>query len=421
MSLTFSTAEAVLKEDYKSLKEQINQSFFILAQIDKNTDDVVGRRAYHALHVSRNSGVGARGDGGTLPTAGRQGYTNALVPMRFNYGRIEISGPVIAAMSKDRGSFVRAVRSEMTGISKDLKRDVNRQVWGTSDGVIAACGTTSSSVTIQLATTTTAAQMRQLWADGGSRVDIGTVADPVAIASGRLVTAYDISAKTITIDGATVSTTGSHRVYRSGAGGVTDNSGDVGDGQLELTGLQDIISNTGTLHGVNPATYPSWKALVKDNGGSGNRSVSETLINTAIQDASIESDEQVKLLISNAGVSRAIAALMQSMKRNIDNVELKGGYKGIRWSAPMEGMDDSGDIALRWDRDCPANALYGISPESLVQYEMSDWDWMQEDGAILSRVSNKHAYEATYFKLHELACYRRNANFVITELTEASA
>ncbi len=420
MSLSFSTATAVLKEDYKDLAEQINQSFFILSQIEKNTDDVVGRRAYHAVHVSRNSGVGARGDGGTLPTAGNQGYTNALVPMRFNYGRIQISGTVIHAMSQDRGSFVRAVRSEMDGLSKDLKRDINRQLWGTSNGVIATCGTTSSSTTVTvLAASATATRMRQLWADGGMVVDIGTVADPDSVAAGRTVTAYDAAAGTITISGAAVSTTsGTHFIFRASAGGASSGSGDVGDGQFELTGLQTIVDSAGVVHGIDPSTYPVWAAGEDSNSGT-NRSVSENLINKAIQDRNIESGGNIDLLVGSAGVSRAVANLMQSLRRNIDNVDLKGGYKGIQWSTPLEGMMQSTPTAIVWDRDCPANSLYGLASDSLVEYLLADWDWMQEDGNVLSRVSNQHAYEATYYKLHELAVKQRNANFKIVDLTEA--
>ena len=418
MSLTFTTAQAVLKEDYKALKKQLNDANFILSQVEKNTDDVVGRRAYHALHITRNSGVGARGDGGTLPTAGNQGYINALVPMRFNYGRIQINGTIIHAMAKDRGSFIRAVRSEMDGIAADLKRDRSRQVWGTSDGVIAACGTTSSSTTVQLAATTSDTQIRQLWADGGMRVDLGTVASPTSVASDRAVTGYDLANKTITISGAAVTTSGTTRVFRAGNGGASDNSGDVGDGQFELTGLQHIIEDTGVLHGVDPSSYPVWKAGVYDNGGT-DRSVSENLVNKAIQDQATESGVTIDLLVGGAGISRAVANTQTAIRRNVDNVNLKAGYSGIAWSAPLEGMGNSKQIALCWDRDAPAGELYGIATDALVNYELSDWDWMDEDGAVLSRVSGVHAYEATYYRLDELATDQRNAHFVIEDLTEA--
>jgi hypothetical protein len=140
---------------------------------------------------------------GTLPTAGYQGYAEERISLRYNYGRIQLSGPVIRAMKSDKGSFTRAVDSESKGVVRDLKQDVERQLFGTSDGVIATCTTTTGSTTVvNLATTTTAVQMRQFRIN--MRVDIGTVAQLGAGSGGRVhgavISAVDAANKTITID-----------------------------------------------------------------------------------------------------------------------------------------------------------------------------------------------------------------------------
>lgn len=418
--ITFSTADKVLKEDYKDLIEQLNQEFFILTQIERNQDSVEGKRAYHALHVTRSSGVGSRGENGTLPGAGNQGYTAAYIPIRFHYGRIQVSGPAIKAMARDSAAFVRAVDSEMQGVTADLKRELNRQIWGTSDGVIATCGTTTTSNTVQLIATTTATQMLQLWSDGGMVVDIGTVASPTTVATARAVTGYDPTNLTITIGGATVSTTsGTHKVFRTGNGGASSGTNLVGDGQFELTGLQSIVASSGVLHGVDPSTYPVWKSTVDANGGT-NRSVSESLINKNIQAGEIASGDPIDLLVCNAGVHRAIANDMRAMRRNIDNVDLKAGYSGIAWSVAGEMDRGSAKKVIKIERDCPSNQLFLLSTKGLVSYEMSsDFEWMEADGAILSRVVGTDGYEATLFKYFELAARRRNSHSLIKDLTEA--
>ena len=421
MSLTLETANDVLKLDYKGpLRDQLNNTTFLLSQIESNSDDIVGKHAVVPIHTSRTSGVGARAEGGTLPTAGAQGYNDVRVPLRRNYGRIQISGPTIQAMSSDRGAFVRAVESETSGATTDLKRDVNRQVHGTSNGVIATCGTTSASTTLQLLGTTTRTQMRQAWNQGGMVIDIGTVADPDTVAASRTVTAVDYDNKTLTISGATVSTTnGTHFIFRTGNGGASDNSGNPGgaDGQLELTGLQSIVSATANIQTITTSSVPVWKSSVYANGGT-NRSLSENLVNRAIQDTEIESGEQIKLLLSNAPVNRAAASLLTATRRNLDNVALEAGYSGIKWTALAEGMRQSGgDVALVWDQDAKENTLYGLATDKLVQYVGSDWDWMDQDGAVLSRVANQDAYEATLYKYHELATTKRNAHFRIDDIS----
>lgn len=413
---TLITADAVLKDDYKDLRDSINNKVGVLTQIEKNTEDIQGRKAVHTVHVNRSSGVGARGPGGALPTPGRQGYQQVNVPTRYNYGVIKIDRTLIKALKSDKGGFIRAVDSETRGIERDATRDVARQSWGTGDGIIAACGTTSNSTTLQLAATTTRSQMRHLWNDGGMVIDIGTTADPDSVASDLTVTAVDYDNLTVTVSTA-VTTTSSHRVCRAGAGGASTNTGNPGDGQIELTGLQKIVSNTGILHTVDPSSVEKWKSTVKT--AASNRHPSETLINDAIQDTQFESGEFVGLLVANKGVVNNIANDMTAMRRNNDKVALKAGYSGIAWDVLAEG-GAMGERALMIDKDCPENELYGLSLDNLVEYVESDWDWADDDGSILKWDNGYDAYIAYYAKYHELAAKLRDCHFVIEKLSEAS-
>lgn len=415
--LTLSTADAVLKEDYQTaIREQLNNTNMLLQQVEKNTEDVVGRRALLALHVQRSPAVGARAELGTLPGASNQGYFDEYVNLRYNYGRIQISGPVIKAMASDRGSFVRAVKSETDMITNDLKRDVNRQLFGTSDGVIVKCGTTSSSTTIVLDTNATQTQMRQLAV--GNIVDIGTVANPSTIASAVTITAQVATqgSCTITVSGSAVSTTSSHFIFNTGAGGS-------GASQKETTGLQTIISATGTLFNVNPSTYPVWAAYADpSNATPGNgtlRTPTEVLFAKTAHNIQINSGKQPNLIATTHGAFRTYSAQLTAIKRFPDELDLKGGFKGLSVAAGGE------NIALVWDRDCPGDnttiggTAFFLSTENLIEFYSSDWEWMDLDGSVLFRVSGTDAYEATLFKYAELATDRRNAHGIINYLTES--
>lgn len=414
---TLSNMDAILKDDYKEYWEQFNQTCFILAQLDPQSDTIQGRRATHAIHTGRSGAVGARRDGVTLPTAARQRHTTVQVPLRYVYGRIELSLPLINQASGGSASFVDSMENEMSGIRNDGGRDVCRQAWGTSNGVVAQCGTTSSSTTVQLATTTTAAQMRHLFV--GRRIDIGTVASPTTIADSVSITAVSTSSKTITISGSAVTTSSSHYVFIEDAGGASDNTGNVDDGQSELTGLQTIVDDSGTLHTVNPSTYPIWVAQEYGNSGT-NRALAETMVTQAIMQNTVESGETVDVLISNIGVGIVAQQILAAYNRNVDTVEFKGGFKGLKWSTPGVGGSGSRDVGWFVDFDCPANSIYGINTGRLRLYQDAPWTWMDNDGAVLSRVQNYPAFEATLYTSMELACVQRNAHFKITDLTESS-
>lgn len=425
MALSFATADAVLKEDYHGpVVDQLNNANILLAQVEQNTEDIVGRRFVTPLHLGRNAGVGARAERGTLPTAGNQRYKDIFGPVRSMYARIELSGQVISAMSKDRGSFIRALDSEMSGAVDDAKRDYCRQLWGESNGRLASCGVTTAAALVVLAATTRQDQIAAIEEfmdpDGlmGS-VDIGTLANPTLIASNRAVTAVDYTNLTITISGAVVTTTAAHFVFRHGAGGASDNSGNPGDGQKELTGIQTMVSDTAILHTVNPSTETRWKATVDANGGT-LRSISETLVNKNIMSTERKSGGIINLLVGSDGVYRSYANQLVSLKRFMDTVELKGGYSAVSvGTATQKGTTGGKGLALTWDRDCPNNRLYGLTTKDFTFMVMQDWQWMDKTGAVLLQVADQDAYNATMKKYGEFVLRRRNSQFQIADVTES--
>jgi hypothetical protein len=421
MPATLSTVDAILKDDYKEYLDNLNEANFILSQVETRKDTVQGRIARHAVHLGRSSGVGARAEGSTLPTAANQSYATVPVPVRYVYGRIQLSGPTIKQAVTDRGAFIDALDAEMEGIKKDAMKDVNRQLWGTSNGVIAQCGTTSSSTTVVLASTTGSTALRQLFFDGGMVVDIGTVAAPTTVASARTITSVDETNKTIAISGAAVTTSSSHFVFRSGAGGASSNTGQPGDGQVELTGLQTMVDDTAVLHTIDPSSQPKWKSYVNSNSGT-NRSITETLITGSIMKTLTNSGKKPSLLVSAEGVNLAISNLLLSLKRNMEQTNLKGGYAGIQFYSPsVSGKGDEAPTALYADFDCPNNRLYGINPDVLVYHQVGDgFQFMDLDGAVMNRKPDVDAYEATLYTYGELACKQRNAHFVIKDITEVS-
>ena len=421
MPATLSTVDAILKDDYKEYLDNLNEANFILSQVETRKDTVQGRIARHAVHLGRSSGVGARAEGGTLPTAANQSYATVPVPVRYVYGRIQLSGPTIKQAVTDRGAFIDALDAEMEGIKKDAMKDVNRQLWGTSNGVIAQCGTTSAATTVVLASTTGSTALRQLFFDGGMVVDIGTVAAPTTVASARTITSVDETNKTIAISGAAVTTSSLHFVFRSGAGGASSNTGQPGDGQVELTGLQTMVDDTAVLHTIDPSSQPKWKSYVNSNSGT-NRSITETLITGSIMKTLTNSGKKPSLLVSAEGVNLAISNLLLSLKRNMEQTNLKGGYAGIQFYSPsVSGKGDEAPTALYADFDCPNNRLYGINPDVLVYHQVGDgFQFMDLDGAVMNRKPDVDAYEATLYAYGELACKQRNAHFVIKDITEVS-
>lgn len=407
--LTTTLADSMLKDVYgPSMREQINNNFDFLNSVSRNTEDFEGRQAVLSLHMGRSAAVGAIAETGNFPAAGYQRSATQKIDVMQQSGRIELSVKVIKSMASDEGSFVRAVENEQRRIVQDAKFDVSRQVFGTSDGVIASAASEAANV-ITLAAATTTTQMRQFYKN--MRIDLGTVANPTLKGSALVITAVDVANRTLTvtgtISGAAVTTT--DRVFRAGAGG--DSTGP--NGQLELTGLQTIVNNSGTLHNVNPTNDPEWVSEIDENSGT-NRAATDNIFEKMMDNIFVVGGEDPDWIQTSFGVQRNYAAQLKSQKRfDSPPTTLAGGFTAPSVSTPR------GTIAFTVDRFNPENTAFVLNSMHLIEFLMDDWDFMDDDGAVLSRVSNTPAYEAAFLKFHELATDKRNAHGRIDDLTES--
>ena len=128
MPATQATLNDILKEFYLGpVQEQLNNEVMVLDLMTKATVDWNGRVAIIPIHVSRNTGVGFRGESDgtaatTLPAAGDQGYQRLQVHAQFLYGRFQITGPAISAAGKGgANSFIGWMEAEMDKLVNDVK------------------------------------------------------------------------------------------------------------------------------------------------------------------------------------------------------------------------------------------------------------------------------------------------------------
>ena len=392
MATTLTTLDAILKNQYLGpIREQLNNSNVLYGRLEKNTDSVVGKNFTIPLHYGRNEGIGARGEGAALPGAGNQAYKDCIVPMRYQYGRIQLTGPTIKAARSNEGAFIRAVDSEMRGLERDMKSSMNRQVFGDGTGLlatVAASGSASSTVVVD-----STAKLRV-----GMPIDIivkTTGAATAGVAGTSVASITDATTFTIadTLAGSPAATYG---VYIAGSR------------NNEMMGLSGIVSATSTLQGLDVATYPWWKATVQANSGT-NRAISDTILQTALDTLEANSSGKATALYTSYGVRRAYQALLTATKQLVNTQELKGGYKALTYN----------DLPIIADKDAPANKIFVVDEDELQIFRLGDLDWMQDDGAILSRVSGYDAYEAVLYVYQELGCMMRNAHVLIGYITEA--
>lgn len=390
------TAAAVLKEVYEGdLRKQLNSKTKLLQFIEKGpgSNRVGAKYITFPVHVSRNSGVGARRELETLPTAGNQGTTSARITLKSHYGAIQLSGQAIELVDTDYNAFIDAVELETNYMKDDLSVDYNRQLYGTGTGQVAVTSTVGASTTPTITSGLSKLQLNGVY-------DIFTAADLAADNDNVKATV------TVTAIGATTVTVSSS---------VTFASGDVfvrtGNANREITGLESIIASSGALHNIDPSSYDIWKSTV-DNGSSSNRPLSEGLMVTLSDNIQIASGEAPTAIFMSLGVRRAYFNLLEQLRSVVNQTSFKGGFTGLAFST------DDGEIPVVPDKDCPANTAYFINGKHLKMYQDGDWSWMNRDGSMWYRLTDKDGYGARMFKYSELATDRRNAHGKLGYITE---
>lgn len=390
MATTLSTLSAILKTQYlPAMNEQFNNLSVLLNRIEKDYDSVVGKNFTMALHTGRNESVSARAEGGTLPLAGNQSYENAIVPMKYLYGRLGITGQTIKASKSSEGAFLKAVDSEMKGLMNDLRFSVNRQLWGDGSGALAVCGVTTAATAVVVVST------RKLRV--GMRIDVIVTTDGTTSTGALDRTVLSITDAThFVVSGAAITTDGTFSVYIQGSR------------NLEMMGMSGIFSNSLALQGVDPATKPFWKANILGNAGTP-RAISEILMQTAMDTTEQNSTGNVSALYTSYGVRRAYQGVLAALKQYTNPLQLKGGYTALDYNGKP----------LIADKDAPTGKIFFADESALKVYRMSDWEWMEEDGNILSRVSGSDSYEAICFLYNEFGATTRNSQTLLSDITEA--
>ncbi len=403
-------ADAILKNIYlPAVREQINTTTPLLAEMTKKTESFEGRQWIMAIHTRRNEGIGARTESGSLPTPGTQKYANASGDPTYQYGRIELTNPAMVQTKSDKGSFVRALESETKGLAMNLKEDFNRQLAGNyivsnteygGNGALAQVADAEASgqtvLSLEAGPFNNAASFRRVRT--GMLVDIYKDVDgtPTLIADGVEVTAVSAGTSVTIASAISADADDSTFIYRAG------NKGN------EVTGIPAIVDDTGDLHGVSVSSYPVWKATVKDNSGT-ERAISEDLVQQLLDDIDIACGEPITHLAMEHTQKRKLFALLQSQKRSVNTLDLKGGYKAITFND---------NIPIMVDRYLDSNRIYGLNYKHLFEVQLTDWEWADDDGSVLKPVSGKPNWEAWMYKYCDFATDRRNAHGLLDDLAD---
>jgi len=406
MAATLATIDSYLKEVYQGrIREQLNDEIVALKRITRSgsgvTNEVGGKYVTFPIHTRRNAGIGSRFENEALPAAGQQGHAAARVGLKYAYGGVQLTGQAISLSDTDAKAFARALDNEVEGLKNDLKKDMNRQVYGTGNGAIGTASGANTGATVPVYD----ARLFQVGAvvdtQTGTTVDNSDlVIDSIDLTAGANTVTFTTTPGTALADG--------DIIVRAG-------SGVAASGNRELTGLAAIVSDSGTLYNIDPSTEPEWAATVDGNGGT-NRALSESLMITMVDNIRTKGGSTT-LILQSLGVRRAYFNLLSQLRQTVNTQEFTGGFTGLAFTT------DRGEIPVVADPDAPLNKQWFVNEDALTYYRDEDWHFIDRDGSMWKQVRDSNgdydAYHARMVEYHELGTDRRNSHGVIEDITEA--
>jgi hypothetical protein len=418
---TLAAIQPALRIDYRPrLRKQLNNATILLSKVKRNEDNYVGEEARLTLHTGRNEGIGARRERQNLPKARNQKYDKAIFNAKYIYGRIEISGPAIAATKNMSGSIVKAVDSEIKGLAIDLPKDMNRMSFHDGSSSLTQVNDTAHTAAVVVQSTKFIKPDMEVWiisTAGTHKIDSGAAAN-FDVNSLAVLTVDSATQFTLEIDPGAIARTATDIVLRAGS----RNTAAIG-AHIEPWGLQAALSDAEPGNGLTDdfgkidrggaGGVSFWNANMLGNSGT-LRALTSDLMQQAWDQCDIEGDSEPGLIMTDHAGKRAYGRLLVADKR-FDGalVKLDGGWPGLDFNgAPLvSDVDASLTNTPQYLR-----RMYFLTMSTLSFEVLSDWDWMEKDGAVLSRVANQDGYEAVFFTYREFACDRPNANAVLDDL-----
>lgn len=384
--LTISQATAALKDYYLGvITNQLNTKINpLMARIAQSTENVYGKDVVKVMGYGINGGIGAGEETGDLPKAAENRYAKITVPLKNLYGRIELSDKVIRASQHSSGAFVNMLNAEMEGLLEAAAMNLSRMLYGDGSGKLA----TISAVETTGDKAVTVDMTKKLIEGMLVRVSTGSSDAELRV---RVV---DRAANKVIFDG-TQTGLAKDQIITVAAGS-----------NLELTGLEKVLGTSSTIYGISRSGNP----FLLPNIDSTTTSVTETAIQSAIDEVEESTGDNINFIACSYGVRRALQNHLATYRRNIDTMNLEGGFRALSYNG----------VPVVADRFCADKTMYLLNTDYFTLYQLCDWEWLEgENGSVLKQIPGTATYSATLVKYAELLCEKIRAQAVFTNLTEA--
>ncbi len=388
--ITLTTADNALKTIYLGvIGNQLNVGANpLLTKIKQTTNNVYGNEVRKATSYGMSGGVTAGSEDGALPGAYSKGYEQFVATLKNLYGTIEISDKAIRSSQNSAGAFVNLLNDEMESLVKSSTFNLGRMLYGDGTGIIASVDDVADSGETEITVDNVKNLMERLaFRFVGSNGQY--VNDTVYV-----MNAIDRAGKKVTLDKALSQEASDFKLAT--INGLNN----------EITGLGKIIGDKGELYGINRANNAWMKSYIKNNVGA----LTETVMQSVIDSIDETSGGEVDYIACSSAVRRAYQEELSTYRRNVDVMNLQGGFKALSFNG----------IPVVADRFVADDTMYLLNTKDFELCQLCDWQWLEDnEGKVIRQKEGYPVYTATLVKYAELLCNRPNSQAKLTGITGA--
>ena len=398
-SETITTFFQNLKRVYSDgIKNSVNQKAPIYRMLKDAGGDVTigGEGLFWDARLGRSAQAAFIAEGAALAPGTTSREFQGSVTSQEIYAQIELTKKLMNRAKTDQDSFVRAFAKKADEARLSLQEQLGRAIVGNVNPTLGA-GVTGviGQVGAYGAPTVTmsngfAGQLREQM-----MISWGAVGG-TATGSGTVTTVTGVTTFTVAVV-AGIPPAANDYIW---AGSATFNSYNQ-----EWVGLYQIVANSGTLFGINPAVYPAWTAFVDTQGGIATPFQDERL-DSLLYGIEARSGKYATIIAMHYSTRLEMKAKMQQDVRYEPQV-FRGGFKG---NLQVWNNGDV-DVAITQDNFVHPGDIFAICGEDIKIGKSADMGWLDDEvGGKFIRKTGTATYEAGYGCDGNMVCFQRNSH-----------
>ena len=412
--LLLSDVTATLREiTLPYVQDNFPKEAILLDKMKRGADmEIMNDEFLVPVYTTRHGGVAALADdGNNVVSSGGRNTSRATVPVEIITGALNISKLTIDASKNSTLAVQNNLTAQTETLTKDFARQVNRQLYNDGVGVVSMVRETGGSV----GTGTIAVEAINASVDDGrTRDHYGTVNGDISptkyFANDQIIgvgtagaadgTITDVTGTSIVSGGPTaIVTAANDSIY------IQDGSGE-GAGTSEILGIRAALSST---TGTN-----TYAGLARNVVGWTPQfgSVSEALTFKRMSDTYTALREYADkgdtiLILVNKTPYNKYGELLTSMRREVNTLDLTGGWDGLAFQA------GNAKVAVVLDYDVPDGEVIFVNLSTWSLCQVSDVNWMEDpggNGGGLLRLQNTIQYQAVMHWFVNVVCRQPAGN-----------